>query len=557
MRSLLEAAFPEGKNRSYRLNENDSLIFRPGDNTGTFEVQFTGYCSYGVQLSTQYDWADFGTLILLEKVNVGDVQDVTYDGNEHKLAPTVTGAKGRALSQQGTFPDYELKYYRGDVETTDFTSPGEIKVVVNFKSRFAYEQYYPSVTKTYTIQKKEGMTVDTSRCGYTGVYDGVDHFGSAAVVSVPDGTKADATIKYSIDGENWSSSLPQIKNVGKATVQVRVTHPYYKDATGSYTLEVTQAKATVAANSASKTYGQADPIFTAEVKGLVNDEPQSLIQYTVSRSNTDENADTYERVIVPTGETSQGNYVVEYVTADFTINQAEVTVTADDSSKVYGDEDPVFTAKVEGLVNGESESLINYAVSRTNIDEIAGTYEDAIAPKGEASQGNYSVTFVPADFTISKRAIEVNDSATFEYSGQEQALNIDAAKAVGLADGDKLYLDNAQVRGTEPGTYTDVTEYTWKAAKGELDVTGSYDLKVSGELIITAASSNDSDVDDSNAGSDDGDSSGSADEGEASSETPQTGDSSASFAVGVGMVAIAAALTAFFVSRRLRSTARR
>ena len=115
-----------------------------------------------------------------------------------------------------------------------------------------------------------------------------------------------------------------------------------------------------------------------------------------------------------------------------------------------------------------------------------------------------------------------------------------------MVDGDRLYLNNAQVKGTEPGTYTDLTEYTWDVVNDEDNVTANYDLKVSGELTITAAA--------------DGGNGSAADNGNADkangSSSAKTGDSTAPFAAGAGIVAAAAALAAFLVSRRLRGSVR-
>ena len=158
------------------------------------------------------------------------------------------------------------------------------------------------------------------------------------------------------------------------------------------------------------------------------------------------------------------------------------------------------------------------------------------------ADGNFDVTFVVAEdgvLTINKRAIEVSDSATYTYNGQEQALSIVAAKVTNLVDGDRLYLNGAQVKGTEPGTYTDVTEYSWDVVNDGDNVTANYDLKVSGELVITAA-------DNGNGSSDKADGSSAA----------KTGDSVAPFAAGAGIVALAAALAALLVSRKLRGARR-
>lgn len=60
---------------------------------------------------------------------------------------------------------------------------------------------------------------DSPACigGYVGVYDGKEH-----AVSVD--LKAGATAQFSIDGgKTWKTDAPAIKNVGKTTVDYKVT----------------------------------------------------------------------------------------------------------------------------------------------------------------------------------------------------------------------------------------------------------------------------------------------------------------------------------------------
>ena len=74
-----------------------------------------------------------------------------------------------------------------------------------------------------------------------------------------------------------------------------------------------------------------------------------------------------------------------------------VTVTGVDGSKVYGEADPdAFTATVSGNLNNDA---IVYTVSRV-AGEPVGHY--AVVPTGEATQGNYAVTYVTGDFEITK-----------------------------------------------------------------------------------------------------------------------------------------------------------
>ena len=77
-----------------------------------------------------------------------------------------------------------------------------------------------------------------------------------------------------------------------------------------------------------------------------------------------------------------------------------VTVSAVSAAKAYGDSDPEFTAKVSGLVGTDS---ISYTVSRPGNDENVGTYTGVIVASGDEVRDNYKVTYVPADFTITKK----------------------------------------------------------------------------------------------------------------------------------------------------------
>ena len=81
-------------------------------------------------------------------------------------------------------------------------------------------------------------------------------------------------------------------------------------------------------------------------------------------------------------------YVVTYESGSLAITPAKITVTADDKTKVYKAEDPELTATIDGTLYGED--TISYTLSREKGEEI-GPY--IITPAGEASQGNYEVTF--------------------------------------------------------------------------------------------------------------------------------------------------------------------
>ena len=94
-----------------------------------------------------------------------------------------------------------------------------------------------------------------------------------------------------------------------------------------------------------------------------------------------------------------------YGTAETTetiqVNRAPLVVTVHNADKIVGDEDPVFTAAVTGLVDDFTPV---YEIRRpgAGTDEAAGSYPDALVAEGEEIQGNYTVSYQPGDFTITE-----------------------------------------------------------------------------------------------------------------------------------------------------------
>jgi len=175
----------------------------------------------------------------------------------------------------------------------------------------------------------------------------------------------------------------------------------------------------VKADHKTKTYGEANPTLTATLTGLQGGDEASLITYTLTRT-AGENIGEY--VITPVGAAVQGNYLVTYDTAKFTITRANATVVADAKSKVYGTSDPTLTATVNGLVNGDAANVITYTLARAQAGQPAGENvgQYAITPSGETVQGNYNVTYEPGTLTITKANVAVTitgNTAVKAYDG--------------------------------------------------------------------------------------------------------------------------------------------
>ena len=184
-----------------------------------------------------------------------------------------------------------------------------------------------NVTASYNITLENGTLTVTQKAltiiagSDTKVYDGTALTNSTYTTDPNhDLATGDAITSVTFTGSQTavgsSSNVPSaavIKNGSNETVTACYNITYTNG-----TLEVTRASVTVTADDASKTYGDAEPTsFTATVSGLVNNESESLISYTISRA-TGENVGEY--AITPAaGDTPPDNYTVSYVAGTFTI----------------------------------------------------------------------------------------------------------------------------------------------------------------------------------------------------------------------------------------------
>ena len=79
------------------------------------------------------------------------------------------------------------------------------------------------------------------------------------------------------------------------------------------------------------------------------------------------------------------------------ITPKPATITVASAEKSFGEKDPEFTGKVEGLIGKNDLGKISY--SRTNTDEAVGTYEKVLDATYTANS-NYTVKVVKGNFTI-------------------------------------------------------------------------------------------------------------------------------------------------------------
>ena len=172
------------------------------------------------------------------------------------------------------------------------------------------------------------------------------------------------------------------------------------------------------------------------VKNTISDEDKILystdgiqfledeISYTNVRTDNDGKYNVWVKVV-------NGNVESKAIESYIKIKPKDVTVTANNAEKLFGHEDPTFSATVTGTLN---QDKIQYEVGRPGVgkDEAVGTYEDALVATGDEIQGNYKVAYVAGDFEIKTNAEDLKfaEAETTGYNGVYDGAAHDAVTSV-------------------------------------------------------------------------------------------------------------------------------
>ena len=157
-------------------------------------------------------------------------------------------------------------------------------------------------------------------------------------------------------------------------------------------LTITAKPITVTADPQSNAYGSADPTLTYTAPSGALESGDSFSGSLTRESGT--NVGTYA---IQQGTLTAGdNYNISFTGANLTITAKPITVTADNKSKVWGEQDPALTYSVSqnGLLSGDS---FTGGLARQTGTTV-GSY--AINQDTLTAGNNYDITFVGATFTI-------------------------------------------------------------------------------------------------------------------------------------------------------------
>ena len=420
-----------------------------GEDVGTYEITI-GTLSAGNNYQVTFVPANF--IIAAEAVTVtvdggqtkifGEV-DPTFTYTSSDETVSFTGALSRELGEDAG--DYEITIgtlsagsnYSINLISADFTitpkvitvtaDNGQTKVFGEADPIFTYTSSDETVSFTGELSREPGedagdyeITIGTLSAGsnYSINFNPVNFTITAKPITVTadngqtkDFGEADPIFTYTSSDETVSFTGELSREPGEDAGDYEITIGTLS-AGSNYSINLISADFTItpkvitvtADNGQTKVFGEADPVFTY----TSSDE---TVSFTGALSRElGEDVGTYEITI---GTLSAGNnYQVTFVPANFIIAAEAVTVTVDGGqTKVFGEADPIFT-----YTSSDETVSFTGALSREP-GEDAGDYEITIGTLSAGS--NYSITFVPADFTITAKPITVTADAQSKVYGEE------------------------------------------------------------------------------------------------------------------------------------------
>ena len=218
--------------------------------------------------------------------------------------------------------------------------------------------------------------------------------------------------------------------------------------------------------SATKEYGEDDPVFEYSVEGEV---PGAELSITISRDYY-EDVGEYKLTCTPNGEL---RYIVkmspESESAVLKITPAPISLKADNKFKVYGDADPKLTVSITNGLLKRGDQLDKISSNSLERDPGENVHEYAIK-LGEFNLGkNYQITdFKEGTLTIIQRNLVIAAVSTSKvYGDTDPQLTYKIVEGE-LKNDDQITGELIREEGNDFGTY--------KILQGTLSVSDNYNL---------------------------------------------------------------------------------
>ena len=366
----------------------------------------------------------------------------TYDGTTSASAiPQITSGS-LAGTDAATFTE---TYGNKNVGTGITLTPSGIVNDGNSGNNYAYT----FVNDNTGVINARALTITAAAT--TRVYDGTTSSATAPTVAggIQTGDVAAFIEVYDNRNIGANKTLTPSGNVNDGNSGNNYTYSFVTANTGA----ITARPLTITGAPSTKVYdGTTASSSIPTVTGGV--EPTDVANFTQVYDN--KNVGT-GKTLIPSGSVNDGNggnnytYTFNNLTTgpNRAITARPITITADPKSKTYGEADPALTAQVTSgtIVSGDVTTGSLIRVSGENV----GTYQIS---QGTYTYGsNYAETYVPANLTITQRAITITaDLKSKTYGDADPTLTAQVTSGT-IVSGDVATGSLKRVSGENVGTY--------------------------------------------------------------------------------------------------------
>ncbi len=197
-------------------------------------------------------------------------------------------------------------------------------------------------------------------------------------------------------------------------------------------LTITTASLIIKANDANRLYYEDDPEFTFSCIGLVGNDDSSVLSKKPEITTTAIKNSNVGVYVIEISNAESKNYAMSYEKGQLTINKRQLTVSTNDYTRAYGEENPIFELNYTGFVNNENESVLlsmPKATTTATPNSDVGVY-DIIIANGVAE--NYDFIYNSGKLTIEKAYQTLTWDQDFSEVKQYDQIELTASASSGL-----------------------------------------------------------------------------------------------------------------------------
>ena len=403
------------------------------------------------------------------------------------------------------------------------TTAGKANIIVKSSANGDYAE-----NKVVHVATVQNGTIELSVTPYTGIYDGKAHDAITKINVNP----TDAKIEYSIDGENYSETVPTITETSSFTVTVRASKAGYKTQITTETVKVNKAKGklTLSATSGTLTYPTSGMFTVSGNTGTLSVASSNTNIATASINGstvTVKPGTTAGKATITVTSAEASNYNEKSATYEATVQNGTISLSATPYTGTYdGKAHNAYTSVNVTPSDAKLEYSINGGTYSTTMPTITNTSSFTVTVK--ASKAGYKTQIKTETVRVNKAAgtltlsatsgtLTYPTNATFTVSGNKGNLSVASSNtniATASISGNTVTVKPGTTAGKATITVTsaEASNYNEKSAtytatvnNGTISLsatpyTGTYDGKAHNAVTKVTVTPSDAKIDNSTDG---------------------------------------------------------